>query len=676
MEAGRLRSRLRIPGATAVAVLVLGAAAIAAGVATVVARRDAVAHAARDAAPGVVALQAGLARAAAALVAPVPPESSFEPQARLDASGGTLAAVALVGTSDHIVRTDATAPTRDPTVPATRDPALPPGTDLSADPAAAVTFARATDTGLVQASPAARLGYAGTRLLLVAPRYAPDRPTRSITQRRSALRGFVVGTVDLDRLARTRLVPVAPGGVEIRDGQRVLWRSPRPVARAALEAPISPGGERTWTVRIGARPPSRTFPTALLAGGAALAAGVALVSRRLARSRDAALARAEARARDLALVADVGAALQRSLELADVLPSLAVILTDRLALAGVTVALVDEEGRLVEAFATGCRVSPVPASAKDLAPVPRPVAAGEHAWIPVVRGGRILGALGVASRHELDPGRLAALEAVGEVVASAVANAALYEREQETARRLHEVDALKTDFLSTVSHELRTPVTAIRGFATILEGSWERLDDEQRRDLVARIARNAASLTTLVSDLLDFARLERRSLHVAVEPLDLGELVGKVVDQTAALVVEHTLVLHAPPGVVALADAHAVERILANLLTNAAKFSPPGTTITVAVSDAGGQAVLTVDDEGPGVPPAERHRVFSRFYRGSHDTAVRTRGAGVGLAVVAELASRIGATVTIDDAPGGGARFAVSFRKPAVTRAAAQEAGA
>jgi signal transduction histidine kinase len=623
-----------------------------------------------------VAFQAALARGSAALVAPTPPGAGFEPAARRAAGGGALASVTLVTAADRTVRTDATAPPRDPALPAARDPALPPGTDLAADPAAARTFDLATDTGLVQVSPPVRLGPAGARLLLIAPRYAPGRPARSVTERRAAVVGFVVGTIDVRGLASRLLAPVAPGGVEIRDTSDVLFRRGHP-RRLALEAPVAPGGERAWTVRVGTPRAGHAFPVALLLGGTALAVAVAAAGRHLARSRDAALARAEARARDLALVAEAGSLLHESLELADVLPALAVTLMDRLDLDGVAVALADDQGGLTEAFTAGAHLRSAPARAGDLANPATgagPVAPGAEAWVPVVRGGRVLGAVGLKARHPLDGGQLAALAAVGEVLGSAVANAAVYRREQEAARRLQEVDAVKTDFLSTVSHELRTPVTAIRGFATLLDESWERLDDDQRRDLIGRIARNAGSLTVLVNDLLDFARLERRSLQVRVETVDLAAVVAAVVDQNATLVEDHTIALHAEPGVRALADPNAVERILANLLTNAAKFSPPGTTITVHVGEADGRAVLTVDDEGPGVPPAERQRVFSRFYRGPHEHAVRTRGAGVGLAVVAELAERLGATVTVGDAPGGGARFSVAFAVPRAAPAPQQEA--
>jgi signal transduction histidine kinase len=112
-------------------------------------------------------------------------------------------------------------------------------------------------------------------------------------------------------------------------------------------------------------------------------------------------------------------------------------------------------------------------------------------------------------------------------------------------------------------------------------------------------------------------------------------------------------------------DPAGIERITTNLLTNAVKFSPAGTTIRVAVRAAGSDGLLEVCDQGPGVPPEERERVFTRFYRGSGDAVLQTRGVGIGLSVVSEFVARMHGEVSVDDAPGGGARFRV--RIPAAT---------
>jgi signal transduction histidine kinase len=268
------------------------------------------------------------------------------------------------------------------------------------------------------------------------------------------------------------------------------------------------------------------------------------------------------------------------------------------------------------------------------------------------------------------------VRAIAELAGSAIANARSYQREIDTAKRLAEVDQLKTDFLGTVSHELRTPATAIMGFSTILATSWDTLDEGTRRELIGRIDRNAGSLSSMLNGLLDFARIERRSLQVERSELDLGAAVETIVQQTSSLMDQHTVEVRTTPGLRVWVDPQAVERILANLLTNAAKYSPPDTTITVEVRRVLDRVVLTVVDQGPGVTPEERGRIFSRFYRGDSDAATRTRGAGVGLAVVKELVDRSDATITIHDGPGGGARFVVSFPAglPAPTLAGAPHA--
>ena len=100
---------------------------------------------------------------------------------------------------------------------------------------------------------------------------------------------------------------------------------------------------------------------------------------------------------------------------------------------------------------------------------------------------------------------------------------------------------------------------------------------------------------------------------------------------------------------------------MSNLVGNAAKYSPAGTAIRVSVTERRGRAELAVDDEGPGVPPAEREQVFTRFFRGRGDSVVATRGAGLGLAIVSEFAATMGGQVSVTSADGGGARFVVSY---------------
>lgn len=248
------------------------------------------------------------------------------------------------------------------------------------------------------------------------------------------------------------------------------------------------------------------------------------------------------------------------------------------------------------------------------------------------------------------------------VVASARALGEKYRSEQEAVGRLRELDQLKTVFLSTASHELRTPATAIAGFASLLSESWDRFDDAQRRDFVRRIAANATSLSAIVQDLLDFSLLDSGATTVVLEDVDLGSAVDAVLHRIGPTLSSHDLVAEVEPAALVSAEVQGVDRIITNLLTNAAKFAPEGTRITIGVAANGHSSVqLSVSDEGPGVPPAERELIFKRFYRGEGEAVLQTRGVGIGLSVVAELVDRVGGAVGVEDAPGGGARFVVSL---------------
>jgi signal transduction histidine kinase len=289
------------------------------------------------------------------------------------------------------------------------------------------------------------------------------------------------------------------------------------------------------------------------------------------------------------------------------------------------------------------------------------------------RGGRSVALLQLVAGRTLDDTDLHSLRAITELITAAVVNASLYASQQEAVRRLRDLDGLKTVFLSTASHELRTPATAIGGFASLLSGSWDRFDDAQRREFAARIAANARALGEVVQDLLDFSLLDRGRVHLTIHPVDLGSIARSVVDRLGPALPEHEVVCRIDDVPPIAGDTNAIERIATNLLTNAAKFSPGGSTVTVEVVPAGDGAALLVSDEGTGVPVEEREQVFTRFYRGSGDAVVRTRGVGIGLSVVAELAERMAGHVSIDDAPGGGARFAVRF-PPATSIQLIQEA--
>lgn len=230
-----------------------------------------------------------------------------------------------------------------------------------------------------------------------------------------------------------------------------------------------------------------------------------------------------------------------------------------------------------------------------------------------------------------------------------------YEREREAAEHLRALDEMKTGFLTAVSHELRTPLTSVLGFALTLQRQSEALKRTDRDYILGRLAANARKLDRLLGDLLDLDRLSRGVLTPRMRAVDLSALVLRVAEE--ADVGPHPVSVGAGPLVMAV-DAPKVERIVENLLVNAAKHTPPGTRIWIRLLPRRDGIVVAVEDEGAGIPDAERDAIFELFRRGP-GTPEHSPGAGVGLTVVARFAELHGGRAWVEDRPGGGASFRV-----------------
>jgi signal transduction histidine kinase len=217
-------------------------------------------------------------------------------------------------------------------------------------------------------------------------------------------------------------------------------------------------------------------------------------------------------------------------------------------------------------------------------------------------------------------------------------------------------------FIGTVSHELNTPLTAITGFTQLLTENWSSLPDHKRLEMLERIDRNSRMLGGLITEVLDFSRLDRgQAAKLRTDPVDVGRLVTEVVDQLGVVLARHRLSVDVAEDLVVDADRDALTRVVINLLTNAAKFSPEETTIRVTGEAAGAVATITVDDEGPGIRPDEHDLIFEPFYRGHDDAVIGQPGTGVGLAVVKDLTERMGGSVSVDLGKRDGARLHVSL---------------
>lgn len=250
-------------------------------------------------------------------------------------------------------------------------------------------------------------------------------------------------------------------------------------------------------------------------------------------------------------------------------------------------------------------------------------------------------------------------------IAAAVQNAQLFEREVTMTANLRELQRLRADFLVMVSHELRTPLTTISGMAQVLAGQIEDLDPSTATRFADRIVSNSRRLELLIDDLLDLTQLEQGRLEVICDATDLT---GVVEDALRDLdLTPHPIERHLAPGLPMVhTDERRAHQILGNLLSNAAKYSPPEEPITVSLRREETSVVLEVLDRGPGVPLDLRDRIFEPFFQVEPAATRGVGGLGVGLHLVRELCDAMGATVEVDSAPGQGSRFCVSFPIAAV----------
>jgi PAS domain S-box-containing protein len=215
-------------------------------------------------------------------------------------------------------------------------------------------------------------------------------------------------------------------------------------------------------------------------------------------------------------------------------------------------------------------------------------------------------------------------------------------------------DEAKTFAMQAVSHDIRTPLAAILGLAITLENKAGSMSAKEIRDLSSRIVQNSRRLDRIVTDLLDLDRLQRGGLAANLRPVDLGSLVRHLVTRTEA-VTERRLQLDSGP-VRVRADATMVERIVENLLTNAVKHTPGDSRIWVRVERTDEGALIAVEDDGPGVEPEERERIFEPFTQGA---TPGPGGAGIGLALVAKFAALHDGRAWVQERAGGGASFRV-----------------
>ncbi len=244
-------------------------------------------------------------------------------------------------------------------------------------------------------------------------------------------------------------------------------------------------------------------------------------------------------------------------------------------------------------------------------------------------------------------------------------------RERDAAERLRALDEMKTTFLAAVSHELRSPLTSILGLSITLERAPEMPVDD-RVDLLERLAFNARKLDRLLKDLLDIDRLSRGIVEPQYRSVDIAALTRLCVESLETLG-DRVVEIDAQPLVLAV-DPPKLERIVENLVTNAARHTPLASRIWVKVEPWDGGALLSVDDDGPGVPADLRDAIFEPFRQGP-TASPHSPGTGIGLSLVTRFAELHGGRAWVEDRPAGGAAFRVFLPKAPATASGAELAG-
>ena len=236
----------------------------------------------------------------------------------------------------------------------------------------------------------------------------------------------------------------------------------------------------------------------------------------------------------------------------------------------------------------------------------------------------------------------------------------LGERLDWLRNRLLELEQEKTKFLQHISHELKTPLTAIREGAELLNDEVAGELNEQQREITGILHDNSLQLQKLIEDLLNFSMMRSRASSLFRSRVDLKALIESVLDDHKVAMLSRNLDLRPSLQPVSLAgDKEKLRIMVDNLLSNAIKYSPEGAPLWVLLSQRGKRAVIEVADSGPGIPVAERERVFEAFFQGAPADEGHVRGTGLGLSIASEYAHAHGGDISVLDSGKVGARLQI-----------------
>ncbi|MGU3417436.1 ATP-binding protein [Methylobacterium sp. D54C] len=289
-------------------------------------------------------------------------------------------------------------------------------------------------------------------------------------------------------------------------------------------------------------------------------------------------------------------------------------------------------------------------------------------FLPMRTGRGTIGVIGLDSDGIgpiLSPEGRRLLDALADMGALAIERVRLVE-DLDRAERAAETDRLRQALLTSISHDLRTPLASVLGAASTLRDLEAALPADAKAELLATIIEESERLNRFIANLLDMTRLEAGAVAPNLSAQDVAETVDTALRRTQKILAEHRVAVDVEADLPPLAlDPVLFEQVLVNLLDNAAKYAPEGSTVTVRARRADDRVRIAVLDEGDGLPEADVERVFDKFYRVRKGDRVRA-GTGLGLAISRGFVEAMGGTVTAENRPDrGGACFTVSLPIPA-----------
>lgn len=240
-----------------------------------------------------------------------------------------------------------------------------------------------------------------------------------------------------------------------------------------------------------------------------------------------------------------------------------------------------------------------------------------------------------------------------------------HDKEQATVEK--EREALRAALYCSVSHDLKTPLSSIIGATSTLLSAEDKLTATAQHTLVQTVHNEAQRLHHFVNNMLESARLEHQPPQLNAKAVDVDDALDEAIKKMRPALESHTLVFALPPQLPPLlVDARLIETVFTNLLSNAAKFSPPGSTIRISATLEKDQLIIAFDDEGTPIPADEREKIFGKFYR-IEKADRRIAGTGLGLYICRTIMQAHSGSIIATEAPGGGTRLLLTFPPARIT---------